>query len=423
MRTGRRFTMAGIGAILLLRLATPAVAAKAPEPPKPPVATPPGAPAPSDALPPRPPKTPHLDKGNPTYTLESGSTNVGDLYLLKESVVIRGVQKGDLMTMGRELEVTGTVTGDTVAIVGSAELGGKMGDSVRSIAQSTHVTGDIDGDLVAVGEKIVIEKSAHITGDVSAKGAAIEINGQVDGDVDATGGEVHLLGKVGGSATLKGDVVEVDPKAKVAGDLNYTSRDRIEAPDKAVVHGEVNYTPEQHTAHVSRGGVAKWFVWTATAILIGLVCLAMFKRTAPDIIAAVRNDGLRSAGIGFITAIVLPVALLISCILIITIPAVALAFIAYGILLYLSQVPVAAFVGDWVLRRLGREASPFAALAVGVPILYLVFKIPVIGMLALFATVFTGFGAIVVTIWTVRQARRPQGPPQMPMPPAVPVSA
>jgi hypothetical protein len=58
-----------------------------------------------------------------------------------------------------------------------------------------------------------------------------------------------------------------------------------------------------------------------------------------------------------------------------------------------------------------------------VPILYLVFKIPVIGMLALFATVFTGFGAIVVTIWTARQARRTQGPPQMPMPPAVPVSA
>jgi len=417
MRTGRRWTMAGIGALLALRLGAPADAAVA-QPPKPPDA--PGAP---DNLPPRPPKTPHLDKGNPTFTLESGSTNVGDLYLFKESVVIRGVQKGDLIVFGRELEVTGTVTGDTLATVGSAVLGGKMGDSVRAFCQSVRVTGDIDGDLVAAGESIVVEKGAHITGDVSAKGASIEVDGQVDGDVDATGGEVHLLGKVGGSATLKGDVVEVDPKAKVAGDLNYTARNRIEAPDKAVVHGEVNYTPEQHISHVSRGGVAKWFVWTATALLVGLVSLAMFKRTAPDIIAAVRNDGLRSAGIGFITAIVLPVALLISCILIITIPAVALAFVAYAMLLYLAQVPVAAFVGDWVLRRLGREASPFAAVAVGVPILYLIFKIPVIGTLALFATLFTGFGAIVVTIWTARQARRTQGPPQMPMPPAVPVSA
>jgi cytoskeletal protein CcmA (bactofilin family) len=399
------------------------MAAKAPEPPKPPETSVPAPPAPPDALPPRPPKTPHADKGNPTYTLESGSTNVGDLYLMKESVVIRGVQKGDLTVFGRELEVTGRVSGDTNAVVGTAELGGKMGDSVRVASQSTHVTGDIDGDLTAVGEKIVIEKSAHITGDVSAKGASIEVDGQVDGDVDATGGEVHLLGKVGGSASLKGDVVEVDPKAKVVGDLNYTAREPIEAPDKAVVHGKVNYTPGTHTTHVSKGGVAKWFMWTATALFIGLVCLAMFKRTAPDIIAAVRNDGLRSAGIGFITAIVLPVALAISCILIITIPAVALAFIAYGLLLYLAQVPVAAFVGDWVLRRLGRQESPFVALAVGVPILYLVFKIPVIGTLVLFATIFTGFGAIVVTIWTARQARRTQPPPSMPMPPAVPVSA
>ena len=64
--------------------------------------------------------------------------------------------------------------------------------------------------------------------------------------------------------------------------------------------------------------------------------------------------------------------------------------------------------------------SPFLALAIGVPVLYVVFAIPILGKIALFATLFTGFGAIVIGIWAARQARRarPAGtePPLAPMP-------
>jgi hypothetical protein len=64
--------------------------------------------------------------------------------------------------------------------------------------------------------------------------------------------------------------------------------------------------------------------------------------------------------------------------------------------------------------------SPFLALVVGVPVLYFVFAIPFLGKIAFIATLFTGFGAIVIGIWAARQARRagPAGaePPLAPMP-------
>lgn len=377
-------------------------------------------------LPPRPPKKAGGDKSSPRYVLEEGSTNVGDLYLMKDAVIIRGKQEGDLSVWCRELDVTGTVTGDINAMAQSVELSGMMGDSVRAMGQSVHVSGTIDGDLVAVGESIQVEKGARITGDLDAKGARVQMDGTVDGEFSATGGEVHLSGKVGSDAELKGDIIEVDPSARVGGDLSYTSRNRIDLDDdEDVVGGTVSYTPGESKPKVSSGGFIKWFFWTCTALLASLVSLAMFRRSAPEVVAAVRTDGLRSAGIGFISAIVIPVALLISCILIITIPAVALGYIAYFMLLYLSQVPVAVFVGEWLMARMGKNVGPFAAAAVGVPVMYVVFSIPVLGKLALFTVLFTGFGAIVITIWTARQARRAGGnlPPPAPATGAAPAPA
>ena len=353
---------------------------------------------------------------------------MGDLYLMKDAVIIRGKQDGDLSVWCRELEVTGTgtVTGDINAMAQSVELSGKMGDSVRAMGQNVRLSGIIDGDLVAVGESVVIERGARITGDLDAKAARVQMDGTVDGEFSATGGEVHLLGKVGSDAELKGDIIEVDPEARVQGDLSYTSRNRIDLEDEPdVVSGDVVYTPGEDKPKVSSGGFIKWFFWTSTALLASLVSLAMFRRSAPEVVAAVRTDGLRSAGIGFISAIVIPVALAISCILIITIPAVILGYIAYAMLLYLAQVPVAVFVGEWLMGRLGKQVGPFAAVAVGVPVMYVVFAVPVIGKLALFTVLFTGFGAIVITIWTARQARRAGGsmPPPAPATGAAPAPA
>ena len=120
----------------------------------------------------------------------------------------------------------------------------------------------------------------------------------------------------------------------------------------------------------------------------------------------------------------MPVAAALSCIFIITIPAAILVFLAYGLLLYLSQVPVAIWLGDLILNRAGRsDHSPFLALVLGVPALYVVFSIPFIGKVALFAVMFTGFGAIVIAMWAARQARKAGGAGPMAEPPVAPAAA
>jgi cytoskeletal protein CcmA (bactofilin family) len=424
-RTGREGATTLLAGVFLLIAAVEARAVGGesvkPKPPAPPEAPAPGNPMPVPPVPPHAGKHPGFPStATKRYYLAPDETHKGDLYFMSESVEVAGKQQGDLTVFARELTLTGTVTGDINAWVQSADLSGTMGDAVRVFCQDVKVTGHIDGDLLAMCANVVVERDAHITGDLDVKGAHIEVRGTVDGDVDATGGEVIFSGKSGGDAKLKADLVRIDPGAKIDGSLEYTSRDRLDIDTGKVVKGSVTYAPEK-PKHRGHGLHVAWWFFMVTTLLSGLGMLALFRRSAPNIVGTVRTDGLKSAGVGFITAIVVPVAALISCILIITIPAAALVLILWAILLYLSQVPVAILLGETILTRIGRSApSPFVALALGVPVLYLIFKIPYVGCLAIFATLITGFGAIVTGIWAARQARRagPAGtePPLAPTP-------
>jgi hypothetical protein len=149
--------------------------------------------------------------------------------------------------------------------------------------------------------------------------------------------------------------------------------------------------------------------------------VAIFSKQTPAIVARVGGDGLRSAGIGFITFVVVPVAGLLACVLIVTIPLVFIAGMVFGLLVYLAKVPVAIWVGDWILARLGRpQRSPYPGFLIGITTLYLAFQIPYLGSLAWWASLFVGLGAIVLYISDQRQQRRSPGDAAPVAPPAPP---
>ena len=117
----------------------------------------------------------------------------------------------------------------------------------------------------------------------------------------------------------------------------------------------------------------------------------------------------------------MPVAGLLASVLIITIPLVFIAGMIFGLLVYLARVPVAIWIGSWILERLGRtRKSPYLAFLVGITALYLAFLIPYLGNLAWWATLFVGLGAIVLYLSDQWQQRRPPGPAAPVAPPAPP---
>jgi hypothetical protein len=135
----------------------------------------------------------------------------------------------------------------------------------------------------------------------------------------------------------------------------------------------------------------------------------------PAILGSLSGDALRSAGIGFIAVIVVPVAAAISCILIITIPLAVLVLLLYLVTLYIAKVPVGLWIGRKIYGLFGQpDPSPYASLTAGLLALYLVFPIPFIGKLAWFACLFLGLGAMILGVRGYLQARRAPAPPPLP---------
>jgi cytoskeletal protein CcmA (bactofilin family) len=368
------------------------------------------------------------------YKIPPGKRHDGNLTLFKGTVTIAGTQDGDLRVIGGTLEVTGEVTGKIRFFGGNLSVSGKVGKDLEARGANCSIAGTVGGDLDAKCGTVALPAGSHVIGDASIYAGEITVDGAIDGDLTAEGGQLSLSGTVGKDASLKADVLKVDPKARITGDLSHESRVPLTLDEKSVVGGAIDREHKIHILVERRPSfllrVLKWFGWLALAFLLGLAALALARKPGEAILAATRSDVLRNLGVGFLAFIVIPVAAAVSCILIVTIPLALAVIVAWALAAYLAKVPVAVLVGRKLLMRMGKpEPSPYGAFTAGIVVLYVLFAIPVLGWIVWFACVFLGLGAMVLGLRDWRHARKrtgaapaPTEPPLSPppVPPAVP---
>jgi hypothetical protein len=97
---------------------------------------------------------------------------------------------------------------------------------------------------------------------------------------------------------------------------------------------------------------------------------------------------------------------MLSAILLITIPFVLIYLLAYIVAAYLAKIPVAVWLGRFILEKFHRPAGPYPTLFVGLAVLYVVFMLPVLGVLAQCLAALLGLGAMTMTYLAHRQARK-----------------
>lgn len=350
--------------------------------------------------------------------IEPGETRSGDQYAFSErSIVIEGTLDGDLVGLSNSIRIGGSVNGDVIAGARSLIIDGTVGDSIRVCANDLVIDGTIDGDVLAIAQSITIGPKASIRGDLLAVAQSVALGGSVARDVSVVGGQFDLTGSVGGNLRVKGEEVSIGDAARVAGDFVYKAREAIEVPTGTVA-GQVQFEPKRADEDEDEGSIGGMIVgyvfWCGAALVVGVLLLAAFRNPGARIADMVGQDVWGSLGVGFVAAVVVPVAAALACILIVTIPLVVLVFFLYFPVLYVAKLPVAVFLGRRLLRLLG-SAHPSAgkALLTGVPVLYLIFLIPYLGTLAWWVSLYVGLGAIILgtrAFLRDRSARAPEAP-------------
>lgn len=375
-------------------------------------------------IPPEPPPPPGTQEVSVQgYTIRAGETHKGNLYRVAPSISIEGTLDGDMYVTAQSVRISGTVTGDVFVAGADVLVTGKIEKSFRAAGANVVIDGTIEGNVLMSGASATLGSNAHIHGSAEVYTGQFTHHGVIDDSLRFTGGTAILGGKVLDDAQVTADSISIEPGAHIDGDLEYSTRKPMDAELRAITGGDVAYNEapirekrrrdkEDSDLRPTKFGVGKWIAFFIASYLFGCALLAVFKEHEAKVTQTLGSDTLRCFGIGFVSVLV-TIAVCLSLILLITIPFILIYLLAYIVALYLGKVPVAVWLGRFILDKLHRTSGPFMALFVGLAVLYFVFMIPVLGWFAQLFAALLGVGAMTMTYLAHRQARRaaPVGAP------------
>jgi len=314
----------------------------------------------------------------------------GDLLAFGGTVEVRGTVKGDLVSFAKRIVVTGTVEGNIYNASNSLELDGQLSHSIYALVQSLRV-----GDRGHVGEGLVAG-----AGDVS-------LEGEVTRSVTMFAGNADVSGSVGRELTMAGDNLTLTNTARIGGNLSARVHElkNVHIADGATITGTRDIQQRVRESHFTRPRFYFFqAVWLAAAMLVGWLGLVLFPGFFQASTHAV-GSGWRSLGLGFAVLAGVPLAMIVTAITLVGLPASLMLLMVYLAAIYLAKIWVGAFLGQMLLKPTGVTKSDWLlGLLVGLLILTVVGYIPYLGGLVHFGVVCLGLGAFA---WQLYRISRP----------------
>ncbi|MFC2021058.1 hypothetical protein ACFLU1_04620 [Chloroflexota bacterium] len=259
-----------------------------------------------------------------------------------------------------------------------------------------------------------VSSSGQIDGDLVFGAGTVQADGSIGDSILGAGDKVTLANNVGGDITLKVERLTITSKANIQGDIKYISPNEASIQPGARISGDISYsiTERPDKAEVAKGvmaGIAGAAVWKILSygmiFIIGIILILIAQKRITLMQKAIQKSPWQTLGWGALILIATPIAAFMVMITIIGLPLGIISLLLWGIVLYLSQIPVALLLGRLIIRQ-NRELDStrimIGALALGLLVLFVLQLIPVIGwIVGLFFIVF-GLGALITSIGTMR---------------------
>jgi len=328
-----------------------------------------------------------------------------DLVMAGNNVKLDGTVEGDLICACRYLVQNGLVQGSINTAAQNIEVLGVVNGSVRGCAQNINVNGQVNRNLIAFCSALNVRPDAEIVKDVNAYCGEMTLDGKVGGNLKGSVGTLVISGVVNQDVSITAENITLMPTAKILGDFKYKSKKQAKIESGSQISGETIWTKQELEKEEKSQGIftAKSLI-TKTLFLLalmitGVVLTLIFKQNAYQAKQAVGKSFLKCLGLGFVFMVCIPIAIIILIVTIIGIPIAIITIFAYAILIYIAKIPVATFLGDKIIKALGKEGEPslFWSMILGLVILTILLNIPYLEWLIYFVVLFTGFGSILLS--------------------------
>jgi len=293
--------------------------------------------------------------------------------------------------------------GETVEIQGA--VGGSVFGAGRAVTLSTRVA----RNLYAGARDVTIGSGAEIGGNAMAGAATIEVDGKIGADLTGGGGEIIVRGDVERNVNAWANRVTLLAPAVIGGDLkaHIGAENNLDIASGATVRGSVERTVDSQLAENEEAGskylTAGFYVWQIVrlgmAFVTGLLLLWLFPALQTLSLASA-GAAVRAAGIGLITAVVLPVVAVLACATVVGIPLAVIGLIAWCLGLYFAKIVVAQYIGRSLFRSESGATPHYAAtLVAGLVIVLIAVNVPWMGWLAGLLLTLVGLGMLAAHIY------------------------
>ena len=229
-----------------------------------------------------------------------------------------------------------------------------------------------------------------------------DIAGHVDGAVIALNGDVLVTGTVEEAIVAVKGRVRVASGGRVAGDV--VSTRAVQVDPGGTVEGETGRVRFSFRTI----GVALWALWwvgvTLSALLIGVLALALAPAAVAASVAVARNEVGPALGWGLAITIGLPLISVVLLFTVVGLPLGLLGLLSIALLYTLGYVVASTALGRALVKE---PQSRYLAFVAGLAILRVLGLIPGLGGLVTFVAVVYGLGALAIA---GRRAARRESP-------------
>lgn len=327
---------------------------------------------------------------------------IDDVYAVGSQVDIDQPVTGDVTVVGGIVNITEDVTGDVLVLGGRVNISGNVSDDVRVFGGSVTISGNIKDDLIVVAGSVELSRTGSVGGSVMTRGGLVSIDGNVTENVTGSATIMKVKGWISGNVDVEAsEYLSVSPSAKIRGDLRYFSKNPAVISD-GTVSGKTELRAPSYEPYKKlilgyySVGMLIVKAWNLLALLIlGMILFALFPQEFAKRPEMMKKSFWKSLGIGFL-GITAGVAFILFCaVTVVGLPLALILGFGGGVLWYISQLIVALFFGNALLKFKQRSARrTYGVMVLGLFVYTLISLIPVAGLVVNFIFLLAAFGVM-----------------------------
>jgi hypothetical protein len=262
----------------------------------------------------------------------------------------------------------------------------------------------LDDNLVIFGGNVDLMSGSTINGNVVLLGGSLQAAGTINGNLTVLGGTANLANSfiLNGDLTTAGSGVNRQPGAQITGQINTNpSNWTVFLPGQV----QVPYLENGLNPLLRIGGFfLRLFLWVLAAMLLAMFIPNQLNRTSHTAL----TQPLISGGLGLLTAIIVPIVMVLLAITICLIPVSLLGLLLLALAWIYGLISIGYVLGNRIVTISKIEWHPAFSAGLGTLLLIFILNgldilIPCVGWLPKVLVGFVGLGAVLLTQFGMKE--------------------